>query len=75
MTEILLKVALNIITLTKPNQNPNFASLFVICRVGWFGLCCLMALSINISDTSWRSISLVEETGVPGENNRPAASQ
>jgi len=28
----------------------------------------------NISDISWRSILLVEETGVPGENHRPAAS-
>ena len=28
----------------------------------------------NISAISWRSVSLVEETGVPGENHRPAAS-
>ena len=28
----------------------------------------------NISVISWRSVSLVEETGVTGENNRPAAS-
>jgi hypothetical protein len=28
----------------------------------------------NISITSWRSVLLVEETGVPGENHRPAAS-
>jgi len=28
----------------------------------------------NISAISWRSVVLVEETGVPGENNRPAAS-
>ena len=27
-----------------------------------------------ISVISWRSVLLVEETGVPGENNRPAAS-
>ena len=27
-----------------------------------------------ISAISWRSVSLVEETGVPGENHRPAAS-
>ena len=26
----------------------------------------------NISVISWRSVLLVEETGVPGENNRPA---
>ena len=29
----------------------------------------------NISDISWRSVLLVEETGVPGENHRPVASQ
>jgi hypothetical protein len=28
----------------------------------------------NISVISWRSALLVEETGVPGENHRPAAS-
>jgi hypothetical protein len=29
----------------------------------------------NISAISWRLVLLVEETGVPGENHRPAASQ
>jgi hypothetical protein len=29
----------------------------------------------NISVISWRSVLFVEETGVPGENHRPAASQ
>jgi len=28
----------------------------------------------NISAISWRSVILVEETGVPGENHRPVAS-
>ena len=28
----------------------------------------------NISFISWRSVLLVEEIGVPGENHRPAAS-
>jgi hypothetical protein len=28
----------------------------------------------NISAISWQSVLLVEETGVPGENHRPAAS-
>ena len=28
----------------------------------------------NISVISWRSVLLVEETGAPGVNNRPAAS-
>jgi len=28
----------------------------------------------NISVISWRSVSLVEETGGPGENHRPVAT-
>ena len=28
----------------------------------------------NISAISWQSVLLVEETGVPGENHRPATS-
>ena len=28
----------------------------------------------NISAISWRSVSLVEETRVPGENHQPVAS-
>ena len=28
----------------------------------------------NISVISWRSVLLMEETGVPGENHRPATS-
>jgi len=28
----------------------------------------------NISFISWRSVLLVEETGVPGENHRPVTS-
>ena len=28
----------------------------------------------NNSDISWQSILLVEETGAPGQNHRPAAS-
>ena len=28
----------------------------------------------NISVISWRSVLLVEDTGVPGENHRPVAS-
>jgi hypothetical protein len=27
----------------------------------------------NISVISWRSVALLEETGVPGENNQPNA--
>jgi hypothetical protein len=38
---------------------------------------CLMVLKVtfnNISVVSWRSVLLVEETGGPGENYRPVAS-
>ena len=28
----------------------------------------------NVSVISWRSVLLVEETGLPGENHRPVAS-
>ena len=34
----------------------------------------LSAAFIHISVISWWSVLLVEETGVPGENHRPAAS-
>ena len=44
--------------------------------------CCLLfvqwylnAIFNNISAISWRSILLVKETGGPGENHRPVASQ
>ena len=47
----------------------------LLIYVVWVWLSCLTPLSINnISVTSWRSVLLVEETGVPGENSRPFAS-
>ena len=33
------------------------------------------ATFINISGISWRSVLLMEETGVPGENHQPANQQ
>jgi len=38
------------------------------------GLLCFIATFNNISGISWWSVLLVEETGVRGENHRPAAS-
>ena len=38
----------------------------------WFTV--LNATLHNISVISWRSVLLVEERGVPGENHRPVAS-
>jgi hypothetical protein len=38
----------------------------------------VMVINATFNDIpviSWRSVLLVEETGVPGENHRPAASQ
>jgi hypothetical protein len=40
----------------------------------WFGFMVLSATFNNISVISWRSVLLVEETGVPRENHRPVAS-
>jgi hypothetical protein len=39
-----------------------------------FGFMVLNATFNNISVITWRSVLLVEETGVPGENHRPVAS-
>ena len=35
----------------------------------WLGLWCLNTTFNNISVILWRSVLLVEETGVPGENH------
>jgi hypothetical protein len=35
---------------------------------------CFNATLSNISAISWRSVLVVEEAGVPGENHRPWAS-
>jgi hypothetical protein len=43
----------------------------------WNGLVWFMVFNATlnyISAISWWSVLLVEETGVPGENHRPAAS-
>jgi len=40
----------------------------------WFRFIVFYATLNNISVMSWRSVLLVEETGVPGENHRPVAS-
>ena len=46
----------------------------VVCiGCGWW-LMVFNATFTNISVISWRSVLLVKETGVPGENRRPVAS-
>ena len=43
-------------------------------KVFFFWFMVFNATFNNISVISWRSVLLVEETGVPGENHRPVAS-
>jgi hypothetical protein len=50
------------------NENEGSTSWF------GFGFMVFYATFNNISVISWRSVLLVEESGVPGENHRPAAS-
>ena len=45
----------------------------LLCRYMVRGMV-LNATFNNISVISWRSVLLVEETGVPGENHRPVPS-
>jgi hypothetical protein len=40
----------------------------------WVRVMVFNATFNNISVTSWRSVLLVEETGIPGENHRSVAS-
>jgi hypothetical protein len=90
ITEILLKVALNIITLTLTalknvtlSEKNKVYILFIsvlllpvsLCVSGVINdLCYIFATFNNISVISWRSILLVEEIGVPGGDHRPTAS-
>jgi len=43
-------------------------------RLVWFGFMVFNATFNNISVISWQWVLLVEETGGPGEDQRPAAS-
>ena len=52
----------------KPRMN------FVACKTKRFRIVMFNATFNNIAVISWQSVLLVEETGVPGENHRPAAS-
>jgi len=53
-----------------------FVNLFVSFKlIRLVGFMVFNATFNNISAISWLSVLLVEETGVPGENHRPAASQ
>jgi hypothetical protein len=52
--------------------NPSRKDNTAVGLVGWFMV--FNATFNNISVISWRSVLLVEETGVPGENHVPVAS-
>jgi predicted permease len=53
---------------------PSYIGHFVvILKAKWFRFMVLNATFNNISVILWRSVLLVDETGVPGENHRPVA--
>ena len=54
------------------NKKKNFIIFIIFGRDE--GIMVFNATFNNISVISWRSVLLVEETGVPGENHRPVAS-
>jgi len=60
-----------VVNFTKTNHLKNTLGQF-LSWFRWFMV--LNATFNNISAISWRSVLLREETGVPWENHRPAAS-
>jgi len=42
--------------------------------ISFFVIWCFNVTFSNISAISWRSVVMVEEAGVPGENHRPWAN-
>ena len=68
---------LNDDALAEPFSRYNCPSLWCLLTKfmdGMGGFMVLNATFNNISAILWRSVLLVEETGVPGENHRPATS-
>jgi hypothetical protein len=61
-------IVLQIMTISS-SQNSSELKIVALQVVVWFGLVLWSTLN-NISAISWRSVLLVEETGVPGENHR-----
>jgi hypothetical protein len=58
-------------------QIDSIPSILRSCKkeTGWLiGLIVFNATFNNISAISWQSVLMVEETGRPGENQRPVAS-
>jgi hypothetical protein len=63
-----------VIYLTSPHTIFPWTTKIGINEYKWVRVMVFNATFNNISDISWRSVLLVEETGVPGENHRPVAS-
>jgi len=55
------------------NMIKTFEFNYMLILVGLFMV--FNATFNNISNISWWSVLLVEETGIPGENHRPVASR
>ena len=68
---ILLTSTKRTTSLTQIIEHKNKPKIYLL--VGWFMV--FNATFNTISVISWRSVLLVEETGVPGENHWPVASQ
>ena len=56
------------------SSSDQFFSYFIVTYSLYNGFMVFNATFNNISVKSWRSVLLVEETGVPRENHRPAVS-
>ena len=70
------KTVLSIQLPCSSNIGSNTAILTTQLKIVCYFVCLMVFNSTfnNISFISWRSVLLVEETGVPGENHRPVAS-
>ena len=74
ISEILLKVALNIITLTINHIIYIYRKCWHSDLDFWFDFLCFNATFSNFSAISWRPVLVMKEAGVPVENHRPWGS-
>ena len=70
------KTQYNWIRKTKQKWALGVLNVYVFCQFSYIRVTVVVfnATFNTISVMSWRSVSLVENTGVPGENHRPVAS-
>jgi len=64
---------IDIDTLPSENQCREYVNGMQIFFI-WHDIWCFNTTFSNISTISWRTVLVVEEAGVPGENHRPWAS-